>query len=220
MRYSVVLEEAISGGFMAWVIELPGCLARAPTRDEVEAKIPLAIRDFLQWREDYGETQDPGDAGFEIVASVVTKADVADGDTSILLDADRAPLTEAEWRTTATWLDKSRQDLLDVWGPIQDASLDWTPEGGRRSIQQTIFHLAMVEIMYAVWTFDLHSKEGLEEFLAWTRRVASQRMSELAAQSDDRITLADWAGAPEPEEWTARKAARRLLCMRGFTYGP
>ena len=140
-----------------------------------------------------------------------TKEDTADGGTSILLDADRAPLSETEWRSLESWLENSRQDVLAFLQGTQDVSLDWTPEGSPRSIQENIFHLAYVELMYAFWTFDHHSREGLVEFLEWTRRVALERMRELAGRADARVTLADWSGATELEEWTARKAARRLI---------
>jgi len=211
MNYSVVLEEGRDGGFTAWVVELPGCFARAPTREQIEIKLSAAIRDFLQWRQSHGDAVQSDDVAFEIVSSVVTVANAAEGDTSVLLVVDRAPLEPMEWRRTETWLEDSRQELLRFLQRVRNVSLDWTPEGSSRSLQQTIFHLAMVEIMYAVWTFDLHSMVGVEEFLAWTRRVASARMRELADRSDDQVTVADWAGAPKPEEWTARKAARRLL---------
>ena len=211
MNYSVVLEQAGDEGFTAWVVELPGCFARAPTREEIESKLSAAIRDFLQWRQRHGDAIQSDDVAFDIVSWVVTEANAADGDTCILLDADRAALEPMEWRKTETWLEDSRQELLSFLHRVRNATLDWKPEGSRRSLQQNIFHLAMVEIMYAVWTFDLHSVEGLEEFLNWTRRVAFARMRELADRSDEQVSAADWAGAPEPEEWTARKAARRLL---------
>ena len=211
MQYSVVLEEARTGGITAWVLQLPGCYARARTHEEIDAKLPDAIRDFLEWRRRNGDSVDTLEVGYEIVSSVVTSAAAAEGDTSILLDADRAPLSEAEWGRIESWLEDSRQDLLSFLGQWSDESLDQVPAGSARSLQQNLSHLAFVEFMYAAWTFDLHSIRGLEEFLAWTRKVATERMRELAASRDDRLTAADWAGAPEPEEWTARKAARRLL---------
>ncbi len=211
MSYSVVIEDAAGGGFTAWVNELPGCFARAATREQVEAKLPTAIRDFLCWRKRHGDAVEPEGVAFRIVSSEVTSANAVDGDTTILLEADRTPLTERDWHRTERWLEDSREELLAFLRGVQDAPLDWTPEGSPRSLKQNVFHLAMVEIMYAVWTFDLQSAPGLTEFLAWTRCVASDRIRSLAEQSDDRVTAAEWAGASEPEEWTARKAARRLL---------
>jgi len=65
--------------------------------------------------------------------------------------------------------------------------------------------------MYAVWTFDLRSRSGLRAYLEWTRDIAVSHMRDLAEDDDGSVTYAEWAGAPRLEEWTARKAARRLI---------
>jgi hypothetical protein len=49
MRYTVTLERGTDAGYMAWVHELPGGVARGATREEVESKIGPAIADFLAW---------------------------------------------------------------------------------------------------------------------------------------------------------------------------
>lgn len=67
-------------------------------------------------------------------------------------------------------------------------------------------------LMYALWTFDLQSREGLAAVLAWTRNVAIERLTALTREGGaDRLTWTEWGGAPRPEPWTPRKAARRLL---------
>ena len=83
--------------------------------------------------------------------------------------------------------------------------------GRERTVREQLVHIAFVELMYAAWTFDLRSRAGIADFLAWTRGVASDRMQTLAVGEDDSLTYAQWAGAPRPEPWTARKAARRLI---------
>jgi hypothetical protein len=65
--------------------------------------------------------------------------------------------------------------------------------------------------MYAVLTFDRQSPDGLSEFLAWARSIARERLSALAHENSADLTLDHWGGAPRPEPWTARKAARRLV---------
>jgi len=80
-----------------------------------------------------------------------------------------------------------------------------------RNIRQELIHIGFVELMYAGWTFDLRSRRGLQAFLNWTRQVAQARMRELSATDEGTLTYAEWAGAPRPEPWTARKAARRLI---------
>jgi predicted RNase H-like HicB family nuclease len=177
VTYSVTLEHGSDGSYLAWVYELPGCFARAQTREEVEAKLPDAIRSFAEWA---GEP----DGDFAVVAEVESVIDSSE-DTEVLLEPDRRPLTQDDWARIERWLEKSRAELHDV-----DAQ-----------------HMGFVELMYVAWTFDVDSKE----FLDWTRKVALERMRELAQTDDGRVTEARWAGAPRSEPWTARKAARRLV---------
>jgi predicted RNase H-like HicB family nuclease len=43
MRYAVVIEKA-DGNYSAYVPDLPGCVATAPTIEEVQVEIAKAIR--------------------------------------------------------------------------------------------------------------------------------------------------------------------------------
>jgi hypothetical protein len=101
--------------------------------------------------------------------------------------------------------------LVALLARLADDELESKREESERTVREEIEHVAFVELMYAMWTFDLRSREGLAEFLSWTRKVSEERMQQLAAQGATDLTWAEWAGAPRPEPWTARKAARRLL---------
>lgn len=179
MKYSVVLEESSGGGFMAWVVDLPGCFARAATRAEVEAKLPTAIHEFLSWRLANGESLDLGSIDIQVVGHEVTAGDGEEGDTSVLLELDRAPLTSSDWSRIESWLTDSRRDLVGFLGKFTNEDLESLPDESPRTLQQNIYHLAFVELMYAVWTFDLHSVAGLRSFLEWTREIAAARMRHL-----------------------------------------
>jgi len=45
-RHAVYLEIAEDGRCMAHVPELPGCIVRAPARNQALAQLPGAIRDY------------------------------------------------------------------------------------------------------------------------------------------------------------------------------
>ncbi len=51
MRYTVILEQEVDGGYVATVPALPGCVSQGDTRDEVMKNIPeaadLYIEDFI-----------------------------------------------------------------------------------------------------------------------------------------------------------------------------
>ena len=204
--YAVTLERGTEGTYLAWVHELPGCAVRAPSRAEVLERLPAGIEEFLAW---VGAAS-PAAVAIE-VAEEVESAIEADEDTEVIVSADRAPLTTKDWERIAAWAARSRTELVEVLDHLSDEDLAARPDGRERTVREELEHIGFVELMYAAWTFDLNSSEGLAEFLAWTREVASGRLGRLAEQNDARATQADWSGAPRPEPWTAKKAARRLL---------
>jgi predicted RNase H-like HicB family nuclease len=203
--YAVTLERGTDGSYLGWVDELPGCAVRADSREQVLERLPAAICDFLAWA-GVGETPWPITVAEEIESAVETEED-----TEILVSADRNALTEDRWNQSKHWLERSREELLDLLTQLTDNQLAGTRGGSERTIREEIEHVALVELMYTVWTFDLQSRGGLAEFLAWTRRLATERLSSLAADQAADVTWADWGGAPRLEPWTPRKAARRLV---------
>ena len=207
MTYTVTLEHGSDGSYLAWVHELPGCFARAGSRAEVEAQLPEAIRAFRAWLRDAGETVEDENFAVEIAAEVDSLIDSSE-DTEVLLSSDRQPLTKADWETIERWLSHSRDDLLEL---LRSQDLEVTPPGESRTRRELLVHIAFVELMYTAWTFDLSRREGLRDFLDWTRVISRARLRALAVRESSEVTQAEWAGAPRPELWTARKAARRLI---------
>lgn len=213
MRYSVTMERNDSDGYLAWVHELPGCIAYGPTREAALAKVPEAIEQFRDRLRAAGE-EIPVD---QISFSTVVEADSAEvtntGPDGVLLTWDVEPLTPEEWTRIDRWLQHSRRELLVVLGQMTEDQLEITARDGARTIARQLRHIATVEFMYALWTFDLGTRRDLRELLEWTRQMAFMRMRALAEQRDRRLTYAEWAGTgtAHPEPWTARKTARRLV---------
>lgn len=193
--FGVTLERGADGTYLAWVDDLPGCAFRGGTREDVLAELPGAISSFLSWA---GAPEGPEPVRVEVVEELESAID-ADEDTEVLLRADRKPLTAPDWSSLARLLERSRGELLALLEKLGEHDLDETREPSERTVREEIEHLAFVELMYAAWTFDLGSRRGLADFLAWTRRVAAERMCELAAAGADDETLAHWGGAPRPE---------------------
>jgi hypothetical protein len=201
--YSVTLERGTDGTYLAWVDELPGCAVRGSDRDHVLDELRSEIPRFLRW------AGLPQPSKVEVkVSDEVESAIETDEDTEVLVERDRAPLTVDDWEQLQAWLDRSRGELQAL---LREADLDAQRPGTERTAREEIEHVGFVELMYAMWTFDLQSRDGLARFLDWTRDAAVARMTDLADRGDRARTWAEWAGAPRPEPWTPRKAARRLL---------
>jgi predicted RNase H-like HicB family nuclease len=210
MTYSITLEHGSDGSYLAWVHELPGCFARGDTREAAISKTTDAIERFRKWLRSAGEPLED-DQIEVVVADEVESLIEADEDTEVLVAPDRQPLGADDWERIERWLAQSRRALVAALAALPDEQLEQRVAGRERTVREQLVHIAFVELMYAAWTFNLRSREGLEEFLGWTRDIAVSRMRLLAERADSSLTYAEWAGAPRPEPWTARKAARRLI---------
>jgi DinB superfamily len=213
MAYSATIEHGSDGSCLGWIHELPGCFVRGASRDEVVARLPDAIRDFRGWLRGCGEDLDGGDAaGFEVeVVEEVESILATSEDTEALVLADRGRLTAGDWAKVERWLTCSRRRLLGALDALPQENLEHRPEGATRTLREELMHVAFVELMYVAWTFDLRTHGGLREYLDWTRDITVARMRAVAERDDGSVTVAEWAGAPREEDWTARKAARRLI---------
>lgn len=211
MPYSVILERGADGGYMAWVDELPGLMIRAPDRDALVQKIGPAIEQFHKWLRKWEERLPRRASTYRIVKEIPSPTKAADADSDLLLESDRQPLGMGHWAASERWLKHSRSELVQLLRYVDQSALEMKRIGGKRSIREHLIHIGTVEFMYAMWTFELTSTRGIDEFLRWTRALALRRMRQLAKVRDHRLTYAHWSGAPRPEPWTSRKAARRLV---------
>ena len=210
MSYTVTLEHGSDGSCLAWVHELPGCFVRAAGREDALERLPDTIAEFLDWLRTFAAEAEESERTV-VVAEEVESLVEADEDTEALLQPDRDPLTFADWARIEEWLDRSRHELLDLLSALPADHVERRRERRARTAREELVHIGFVELMYAAWTFDLRSRAGVADFLAWTRDVTLRRMRFLAEHDNGSVTSAEWAGAPRPEAWTARKAARRLI---------
>jgi predicted RNase H-like HicB family nuclease len=59
MKYAVVIEKAKDGGYWAYLPDLPGCVSRGDTVDEVERNIREAVEFHIESLRDHGEPVPP-----------------------------------------------------------------------------------------------------------------------------------------------------------------
>lgn len=56
MKYAVIYETGLGGGYSAYVPDLPGCAAAAPTLDETRELMEEAIEFHIEGMRLHGET--------------------------------------------------------------------------------------------------------------------------------------------------------------------
>lgn len=221
-RHPVYLEIGQDGRCMAHVLDLPGCIARAPTRDEALSRVPDAIRETRAWLRRHGEPAPPADEPIEIeIAGESTGLGPFDpGDAAALFPPDREPLTSEEMEHYFRLMAHARADLLALVRDLSNDVLDWQPGPGSLSIRRLLRHIGNAEQWYVSrlvppetlppeWEHD----EGLPifKFLEMERRTAIARLRQLTDEERSGVFYpTHWTRHAE-EPWTARKVLRRFL---------
>lgn len=198
-RYQVFLETSADaleeGGYLAHVPELIGCAARGKTKDEAIANTRTAIAEVLAVLRKHGAA---GPAESEPIELDVTETE------SLILPTDYAALSDDELEALWERASFSRQELLDTLFNVSSDALTWRENKEAWAIRNILAHIAQADLWYASRLED----GGLRE-LIWrmsaTRALLLQHLQNIPADQRARVTRHDG------EEWTPRKAARRML---------
>ncbi|MFQ6102341.1 MAG: DinB family protein [Anaerolineae bacterium] len=238
IHYRVYLEIADDGRCMAHVLNpstgdstasphssgqaLPGCIVRAPTRDEALSRVPEATRETHAWLRRHGEPAPPEDEsiGIEIAGESTGLGPFDPGDAAALFPPDREPVTPEEMEWAFRMMTHARADLLALVRGLPDDVLDWQPGPRSFSIRRLLRHVGNAEEWYvsrivepetlpSEWEHD--EELPIFEFLEMERRTALARLRQLTEEERSGVFHPTrWTNHPE-ESWTARKVLRRFL---------
>ena len=198
-HYQVYLEtspEALEeGGYLAHVVDLIGCAARGKTKDEALANTRAAIVQVLTVLRKHGAAV-PAES--EPIELTVTETD------ALTLPTDYTALTDDELEALWERASFSRQELLDTLLNVSPAALKWRENEPAWAISSMLAHIAQADLWYA----SRLEARGIRE-LIWrmsaTRALLLQHLQNLPAAQRARVTNHNG------EDWTPRKAARRML---------
>jgi uncharacterized damage-inducible protein DinB/predicted RNase H-like HicB family nuclease len=221
-RYPVHLEITDDGRCMAHVLDLPGCIARASSRDEALRQLPEAIRGYHGWLRRHGETAPPEDESIEveIAGESLGLGPFDPGNAAALLPPDREPVAHEEMEHHFRLMAHTRTDLLALVRDLADEVLDWQPDPQSFSIRRLVRHIGNAEEWYVSrlvppetlppeWEHD--EELPIFEFLEMERRTTVARLRQLSDEERSGVFYPTrWTQHPE-EPWTARKALRRFL---------
>lgn len=216
LTFPVGLEEGKDGATLVHALTLPGCVAGGDTQEEALAGFPSLLSRWLSTLGSLGEPLPPPDAELEITVDEwrLSDAAVAEGESSVLFDADQVPLSEAQLTALLQRLGDLRGLLLSRIRRLPDAELDrvWRGEWTAR--------LALEELARAQWwTLSRLGSSSMAEVPARTlarldtaMALVVQRFTDLRPDERDRVVEL------EGELWTPRKVLRRLLWLE-WTFG-
>ncbi len=231
--FRALLEIGPDGSTLAAIAELPGCFARAPTKDEALSKLQNALAAHLAWLRQCGE---PGPrrrqaVAIEVAEELVVTCDVKEGYSAAFFAADLAPTTPELAARFVRLLGYSRAALLQSVAGLSAAALDRTDPKRRRarpkgeapapaSIRAVLAHVARTEPWYAsrlerdeaaarracdaAMALAARARDTLD-LLDRTREGALARLARLTDEERVRVTI------HRDEPWSAHKVLRRLL---------
>jgi len=219
--YLAYLEIEDNGMCMAHVLDLPGCTARAETREEALRQLPESIRKYQRWLIRHGESIKISEDIQVKVAEVSTGFGPFDpGDAAALFSPDKNPITSEEIVQYIRLMTYNRADLLSLVGSLSVEFFDQQPEQNSFSIHKILRHIGNAEEWYVsrivlpeTLPKEWENDENLPilEFLEMERRTALERLRTLTEQERSGVfTPKQWTQHPD-ELWTARKVFRRFL---------
>ena len=191
--YIETSQDALDeGGPLAHVPELPGCTARGKTVEAARDAIRQSAQDYIAFLRAQGERDLPDE--FELEFEEVA---------GYTLPPDTVPMAPDEIARAKRWLKASRAAVLAEINHLPADAWDWKPAPGEWSLRWITNHMGGAELYLTDKLME--PDRALLDRLAVTRRVALERLDALAAKDAGRVTTFDG------EEWTPRKALRRML---------
>jgi predicted RNase H-like HicB family nuclease len=214
--FPVALEEGADGSTLVHSLTLPGCVAGGDTQEEALANFQAVLSQWLTTLGALGERLPPRDAELQITVDEwhLSEANVADGESEVLLDADRAPLDETEMIALLHRLGDLRGHLLARVRRLPDEALDATWRG------EWTARIALEELARSHWfTLSRLGSSSMAEVpdrtlarLDTAMALVVQRFTELAPEARSAVVEI------EGENWTPRRVLRRLLWLE-WTFG-
>ncbi|MEX1255731.1 MAG: DinB family protein [Dehalococcoidia bacterium] len=228
MRYRIGVSlhaERVEGV----AFDLPGCAVSAPDEATLREMLPVAIAEHVAWLADHGEPLDPHGALDVDIVETITRAETTAADGEFCFDDDLRPVADDEIDRAVRHMAYARADLLALVEPLPDAVLDWRPP---RSAMAKIDPwnpdvLTIREIVAEIGNSDGYYRTGLQdgepssadpepEGLEARRQCVIERLRSLPAGERGRLFHPVRPWRDSPEDWTARKAVRRIIGHERF----
>ena len=204
----------------AWVFELPGCRTVSGSVEESLDLVPVAIGEYLAWRD--GRAEGPFD--YEVVEEVRQEGEP-------IFEDDRRPVTDQDLEAAIHSLTKAYEGLSGLLKPLPDIVLDWKPPATSVRIDAIYADVRtireMAEHVAQALTFHIRSVGHAEERvpppadpkdLHQAFGVAVERLRRLDHEErSGRLYVRETPRGTS--EWTARKAIRRMVNHMRFHTG-
>ena len=192
-------------GYMIFAENFPGAFSRGRTREEALGKLIGEVRQYVLWATGK-ECSD--DCHIEIVLEEKSEACISDGDTTIIFDEEKVPLSSDEYQHIKSLVIKSARDFKILYDSIPDVKQTTLP--ARQTFYGSLPRTP--EEMY------IHTNEVTKSYLdglvaiendadIYLNRIAAFQHLEQTPGYLDNIVYTHMYGEP----WSLKKAMRRFI---------
>jgi uncharacterized damage-inducible protein DinB/predicted RNase H-like HicB family nuclease len=221
MRAKLYLEvgsvEHEGGSCLAWVLDLPGCVAYAASPEEAIAYAPEVARHYLNWLSSHGESV-PDIEVDPKPAEVFQVSFLGDYEISAIFGPDFGAPSDEELQRYLRWMRHSREDLWKLIRGLSKEALDVEVRSGGPILRKVLQHVAGAEEWYIsrleIDPFQASApgaeSEDVFERLETVRAWAVERLQNLPIEQRKHITV------HEGEVWTFKKVLRRFLYHEAY----
>jgi uncharacterized damage-inducible protein DinB/predicted RNase H-like HicB family nuclease len=223
-KYRVYLEIDKKGYCMAHIRELPGCFVWDKTEKKVLKRVPEAIKEFLIYLKKNNEKNSsiPEEIEFEVLETQKGTCPLISGSKAALFSYDLIPPTDVFIKRCLKWMRFNRKELLSKVKKISGGILDWKASKDKRSIRETLNHIANAEWWYLSRMKDyqeLHAlpyeykcpPEKIFDKLRATRELAIRILRNLSPEDRNKVNIPRKYAQYKNEKWTFGKVLRRFL---------
>jgi predicted RNase H-like HicB family nuclease/uncharacterized damage-inducible protein DinB len=212
---------------MVHALDLLGCTAQGPTTEAALESTPEAIRAYMRFLQQHGETVDPEAPFTTVVVEHVMEGNwLGNGDPTPGFGPDFGPLSAEELSVHLRRLGWMQGSLLALVRELSSEQLDAEPAGGGRPITRILEHVAESHCTYL--RYIVGKVDGLPEALRSLQTAL--HVSRFTFQDDNlsaalihlwQLCAARMEAMTEVERtqrvqhgqvtWTARRGLRRML---------
>lgn len=190
---------------LLYAVNCVGAYARGSNREQALEKLPGEVMAYLRW---CGEPVPKG-IEIEIAQEKASGLQIADADSDIIFEEERAPLPEEEYLRLKALALKSAEDFHALYCSVPDKNASCLPERNTfygpvpRTAQEMYEHTKNVNAYY-------FGEIGVDADNAGTILECRRRGFTLLEQADDFLQAPAVVGSYD-ELWSVRKVLRRFI---------
>ena len=190
---------------LLYSVDAIGAYSRGESLEAAVRKMKAEVEAYSSWRGQHPVQE----IEIEIVQEKISDLRIADADSDVLFDAEKAPLTLAEYRELKALVLKSARDFYDLYSAVPDKEESWLAHRRTfygavpRTAQEMYEHTRNVNAYY-------FGEIGIDIDNAGTtwdcRKRGFERLEQTQGFLENKVMEGRYG-----ELWTLRKVLRRFL---------